>query len=153
MKINFKGLLTACFILIGLFGPWISKDLDPYGVKNEETGLGELFFHRRISVSPFYAIMIEDDIIVKTMVLMSVGTTFGGLLTLSASILTIFKLKTNWINLVIQFVVAFGILIFFSSLGTNMGGITTTYRWGLKLTLLGLVLMFATTTIQMLKNG
>lgn len=153
MKINSKGLLAACFMLIGLFGPWIAKDLDPYGVENEETGLGELFFHRRILVSPFYATMTEDGIIVKNMVLLSAGTTLGGILILSASILTIFKLKTNWINLVIFFVVAFGILIFFLSLGTNMGGITTTYRWGLKLTLLGLGLMFATTTIQMLKNG
>jgi len=153
MKINFKGLLVACFMLIGLFGPWMDKGLNPYGVKNKETGFGELIYHRRLLLSPFYAIMIEDGIIVKIMMFLSAGTTFGGILILIASILTIFKLKINWINLVIFFVATFGILLFFLSLGANIGvGITITFRWGLKLMLLGLGLMFVTTTIQILKD-
>ena len=153
MKINIKGLLVACFMLIGLFGPWLNKGLDPYGVKNKETGLGELFYHKRILLSPFYAIMIEDGIIVQIMMFLSAGTTFGGILILSASILTIFKLTTNWINLLVFIVATFGVLLFFLSVGTNIGfGITITLGWGLKLMLLGLGLMFITITIQISKS-
>jgi len=152
MRINLWGLVIGIVVLIGLFGPWITKGLDPYGVKNPKTGLGELHYRRRILLSPFYAVIIEESFIPKIMWFPSRGTVTSGLMLFSASILSAFKFKRNWANLVI-FIMAFsGVVLFFMSLGTGLGvGLKTNFGWGLIATLLGVVSMMVSSIIQIIK--
>jgi len=153
MKIDFWGLLIGIIIILGLVGPWITKGYNSYPKINPETKQGELHFHKYITISPIYARLYENGELIDIFWFTSSGITLAGLMLLSTAILFAIKVKIRWFKLSVFLIAFCGIIIFFMSFGTGLGiGLRTNFGWGLLITFIGVVLMFAQSINDLIKN-
>ena len=143
-------MLAFVLIIIGLFGPWLSKYDDLYMVENEKTGDFETRYHVKTILSPFYVSMIKDTKIVNIMYFVSPGTSFSGLVILLSSIVSIIKLNNKWMNFYTFMGSLLGFVIFFLSMGAGLSiGFKTNLEWGLSTTIIGIIINYL---IQLLQN-
>lgn len=149
MKRYVYRIFVCVLIIIGLFGPWLSKYDELYMVENEKTGEFESRYHVKTILSPFYVSLIRDTKIENLIYLVSPGTSFSGSIILLSSIVSIIKSNDKWINF-ITFTLSFlGITIFFLSMGAGLSiGLKTNLEWGLPTTIIGIILNYLIVIIQ-----
>jgi hypothetical protein len=138
-----EGIAIGVLVILGLFGPWISKGYDPYPILNPQTKQGELRYHKWLVLSPFSVTLFEDGKQVSTYWLISIGTFLSGLLFISSAIILFFRLKYRLASL-LSFSLSFSaLLLFFLSLGAGISvGLDSNIEWGFEITVAGVVLMF-----------
>ena len=154
MKLNTWGFLVCIVFVIGLFGPWLSRGSQPFSAINPKTGQGELRYHRILKLSPFHALIIEDEQIVKRILFVSPGTTLSGIMLLSVALLSTLKFEGIRINF-FQFLTAVGgIIVFFMSLGTGQAlGLKTQLEWGVMVSLIGVALTLGVSLKKLMEQS
>ena len=141
MKLNTWGLLVCIILIIGLVGPWLSKGSQPWSAINPKTGQGELRYHRIVKLSPFHALIIEDEQIMQRIFFVSPGTTLSGIMLLSVALLSTLRFEGIWINFIQVLTAVGGVIVFFLSLGTGLAvGLRTQLEWGMIVSLIGVAL-------------
>lgn len=154
MEIDFWGLAIGAMVILGLFGPWVTKGYDSYPAMDPETRQGELRFHKHILISPMYAKLYEDGELVETLWFVSSGVSLAGVMLVSTAALFAIKFMKYWIKLSFFLTAVLGMVIFFMSFSTGLGiGLRTSFGWGLPVTLLGMALMFAQSINELTKKA
>ena len=153
MEIDFWGLAIGVIVILGVFGPWVTKGYDSYPAMDPETRQGELHFHKHILMSPMYTKLYEDGEWVNTLWFVSSGVSLAGVMLVSAAALSAIRYKKYWIKLSLFLTAVLGVVIFFMSFGTGLGiGLRTSFGWGLPVTLLGMTLMVAQSVNELTKK-
>lgn len=147
-------IAVGFIIIVGLFGPWLSIGYDSYGVINPRTGQVEVRYHSKIVVSPFFGSIIRDDKLVRTIWFLSFGTSLAGMMLISSAALYVFRFNRTWINFLLFTISFLGFNIFFLSLGRGLSiGVKTHVGWGLIITLIGLILMFVLSILELMRDS
>ena len=151
--INIFGVIFAIFMIIGLFGPWLTYSYDPDARFNPETKLGERFYHSRIELSLFYGSIYKDDIMVEEAWFISIGTTLGGIMIFVSACLSILKYKQSWAQFTLFILSIVGLVAFFMSIGRGVAiGVLTHIGWGLSLTGVGIIFLFFLSIKELSRN-
>lgn len=153
MKINYVGAFFGLFLIIGVFGPWLSKGYDPYGGLNPETGKIELKYHQIIYLSPLYAAKIIDGNLIERAWFVSDGLSIATLLLITSAILFMIKFKRLSYNFISFLITFFGFSMFFLSIGRGQAiGVVTNLEWGFYVSLLSAFLKFISYVYELLKH-
>ena len=154
MEIDFWGLVIGVIVIMGLFGPWVTKGYDSYPAMDPETSQGELRFHKHILMSPMYARLYEDGELVDTLWFVSPGVSLASVMFVSTAALFAISFKRYWVKFSFFLTAVLGVVVFFMSFGTGLGiGLRTSFGWGLPVTLIGMVLMFAQSVNELTKKA
>jgi len=101
-----------------------------------------------------YTKLYEDGELVNIFWFVNLGVSLAGVMLLSAAVLSVIRFKKYWIKLSLFLTAVFGVIIFFMSFGTGLGiGLRASFGWGLPVTLLGIVLMFAQSVNELTKKA
>jgi hypothetical protein len=153
MKINIWGIAVCIVLLVGLFNPWFSKGSHPYSIINPDTGQGELRYNRMIVLSPFYASIFENDLLVERVWFVSLGTSVSGIMLLSVATLSTIKYERIWVNFIYFLIAVLSVIVFFMSLGVGQAvGLRTQIEWGAAVSLIGIGLMLVLSVSKMMKH-
>lgn len=153
-KINIWGAAIGFIVIIGLFGPWIIRGYNSYGVINPQTGLGELRYHSKIVISPLFGSIIRDGDVEKTVWFVSFGTSLANVMLVSAAVLCAFRFNRRWVNFLIFNISFLGFILFFGSLGRGISiGVKARVGWGFIITLVGIILMFVLSLVELMRDS
>jgi len=153
-RINFAGFIVAIIMIIGLFGPWLTVSYDSYSKINPVTKLGEAYYHSRVELTPLFGSVYKDEILVEQTWFVSIGINVAGFIMALSAFLSILKYKKNWAHFSIFVLYIVGIVFFFMSLGEGISiGVFTDVGWGLKVTGLGVLILFLFSIYELSRNS
>ena len=153
-KVSIEGALVGIIILLGLFGPWLTYSYDSYATIDPDTKMGQLNYHSKVELNPLFGSMYKDDILVETYWIITPGIFLAGILLAISAILSVFKYNSRLAHFLLFMVASLGMLVFFLNIGDGISiGVFTKLGWGLKLTGLGLLLLFVVSFREMSRNS
>jgi hypothetical protein len=153
MKINYLGAFFGLILILGIFGPWLSKGSEPYGGLNPKTGKVELKYHRIIYLSPLYAAKIIDGNLIERAWFVSFGLSISAILLILSAILFMIRFKRLPYNFVSFLVSFFGFSMFFLSIGRGQAiGVITNLEWGVYVSFFSAFFRFISYVYELLQN-
>ena len=153
-KVSFEGVLVSIIILLGLFGPWLTYSYDSYSTLNRDTRMGQLNYHSKVELNPLFGSMYKDDFLVERYWIITPGVFLAGILLAISAIFSIFKYTSKVAHFLLFIVASLGLLVFFLNVGEGISiGVFTKIGWGIKLTGIGLFLLFVVSFREMNRNS
>lgn len=153
-KISVEGALVGIVILLGLFGPWLTYSYDSYATIDPDTRMGQLNYHSRVELNPLFGSMYKDDVLLERYWIITPGIFLAGILLAISATLSVFKYTSSLAHFLLFMVACLGMFVFFLNVGEGISiGVFTKLGWGLKLTGVGLLLLFVVSFREMSRNS
>ena len=98
--------------------------------------------------------MYKDDFLVERYWIITPGVFLAGILLAISAIFSIFKYTSKVAHFLLFIVASLGLLVFFLNVGEGISiGVFTKIGWGIKLTGIGLFLLFVVSFREMNRNS